>query len=333
MKHQVPNSDDVNHPDTAELANFQRLLRPYSVQARDLAKQMPDWHSQSVAPSRAVRYLSVGAAVLALGMAACVGFLMLRLQWTPGAAWPVHGDRQQSQLQRSEPLITGPGEHVNISVARIGSLQLASNSALELLQTGPAEHRVRLLYGQMRARIWAPPNWFGVSVGHAEVVDLGCDFEVQKAREGTGSIRVYSGWIAYRVADVELLVPAGHVANFDRNRITTPVSVAASKAFLSDIGLLEHNIAVGNNDPGAELRVAANARDDDRFSLLSLLTRYPQLASGPIYQRLAGALDVDANDLEHRKRWLKGDQAAINRWWQRLPNQPKHWWWNWSDVL
>jgi ferric-dicitrate binding protein FerR (iron transport regulator) len=152
MKHQAPNPDDVDHPDTVEFAHFQRLLQPYSVQARDLAKQMPDWHRQGVARHRAARYLRASAAVLALGMAACVGFLMLRLQWTPGAAWPVHGDRQQSQLQPSEPLITGPGEQVDISVARIGSLQLASNSALELLQTGPAEHRVRLLYGQMRAR-------------------------------------------------------------------------------------------------------------------------------------------------------------------------------------
>lgn len=66
--------------------------------------------------------------------------------------------------------------------------------------------------------------------------------------------------------------------------------------------------------------VAQSARDSDQYTLISLLLRHPRLASGALYPRLAEALHMPADDADHRKAWILGDRAAMERWWRRLPS-------------
>ncbi len=327
---------DQPETEVAEIARMQKLLQPFSVQARNVAARMPNWSSIALPRKRRWmhRWPTRIAAVLMIAIAAGSVFLNHRLQWAKGAAWSINSAAgAASTLRVSEQISTGPSEQLKIAVARIGAMQLSENSAIQLVQTGPAQHRVRLLYGQMRAKIWAPPNWFGVSVGEAEVLDLGCDFEIDQARDGNGVIRVYSGWIAYRIADTEVLVPADHSAHFDSHHIGIPIRVAAKQPWRDQIAALERAISAGVDSRPMEIAIARTASDDDRFSLLSLLTRHPQLAQGPLYKRLAGMFALDAENADHRNRWASGDQAAIDQWWQRLPRQPKQWWRHWPDVI
>lgn len=63
------------------------------------------------------------------------------------------------------------------------------------------------------------------------------------------------------------------------------------------------------------------------------VTRYPALASGPIYPRLAMMLDGPVMDPNHRAAWQHGSVHAMDLWWEQVPRPPKTWWLNWRDAL
>jgi hypothetical protein len=320
----------------AELARMQRLLAPYGARARGL--QVP-----SLSPRR-----RLGARAAPWALAAALVVLLVdagsryRLTWTPGNSWTAvrhqqHNDEARTELRPGQALVTAPDESATIAVARIGRIALAPGSRLRLVQTGTGRHRVALEYGHMRARIWAPPGYFGVRAASGEVVDLGCDFDLWKRPDGSGRVFVRSGWVSYRVGDEDVLVPEHFGLSFNGAHAHTPLRPDAPVALARAVDALESVIArdgAGSKSAQrAATRVAASARDRDAFSMLSLLSRWPALASTPLYPRLGAALGVRAIEPGHRQAWEAGDQNAIDAWWQKIPSQPKRWWTHWNDVL
>jgi hypothetical protein len=69
------------------------------------------------------------------------------------------------------------------------------------------------------------------------------------------------------------------------------------------------------------------------LTLLTLMTRHPRLAEGPMYLTVADMLSAPAGDLQHRQAWAQGRANAIDEWWDHLPRPPKQWWRNWRDAL
>lgn len=317
----------------AQLRRLRTLLAPYGAAARGI-----EW--KPTAAARARRRGAV-AAVLAAALAACLvlyaGYAW-RLSWSAGAPWRVAASTAAtpSQLVPGATLQTGARDARTIAVARIGRIELSPQSSLRLVETRSGQHRVALDRGHLRARIWAPPGYFGVEAGAAEVVDLGCDFEVWKAADGRGRVYVRSGWVAYRLGAQDVLLPSGFAMDFDAQHASTPLRPAAAPAFVQAVRDLDAALDAAADAAAAEAvagRVASAAADADAFSLLSLLTRHPSLARGALYPRLARALGVTADDAAHRDAWRGGDASAIDAWWQRMPTQPKRWWSNWADAL
>lgn len=322
-------------PDPA-LARLRATLAPYAVGARGIA----EWTSPATpAPRRrrlvrrAVVLLAAAAAVLV-----AVGVHRHRLQWDAGRPWAVESSgpaSAASALDEGQRIVAGAAG-ASIVVARIGRIELSPGSTLRLVETRAAHHRVDLEHGHLRARIWAPPGYFGVSDGRDEIVDLGCDFEVWKEAVGRGRVRVRSGWIAWRGVAGERLVPAGHEVRVDDGRVSTPLREEAPTDLRDAVATLDALLA---RDAGADeaidaaaARVAVAASDADRVTLLSLLLERPALASGPLYARAAAAFDMPV-DPAQRRALAAGDRSAVDAWWMRLPAQPKHWWMNWRDVL
>lgn len=331
--------DPLWNPDAApdyELARIQRLLAPYGARARGL--EMPQ-----VMPARRRR-----ARALPWAMAAALALAMLgagyqyRLAWTPGESWVAvrhesSTGNEETQLSPGQSMETKVDESATISVARIGTIKLSPNSRLRLDETEAGNHRVALEQGHMRARIWAPPGYFGVRAASAEIVDLGCDFDLWKRPDGSGRVFVRSGWVSYRVGNDDILVPEHYGLNFSDTHAQTPTRADAPIVFTKAIIELEHVLATeGSSSAAAQVAAAAvahAARDVDSFSLLSLLSRWPALANTALYPRLGAALGVDAVDPSHRLAWEAGDQAAIDAWWKKMPSQPKQWWGNWTDLF
>ena len=322
----------------AEEQRMQALLGHYAAVARGIG----EWTPRDVAPVRRRRRL---ASMLAGGLAA--GVLLVaahlhRVAWNDGQPWKVtyaidSGARHRDHLAPGETLATDARQSLTIAVARIGRITLSPDSTLRLLETRSGRHRVRLDVGHLRARIWAPPESFGVTDGTTEVIDLGCDFDLWKHADGSGRILVHSGWVAWRLASQEVLLPAGFGMRFDAMQASTPVRLHASRAFAHALETLDAALAQPGPLSGAAHAaadsVAERADDADAFSLLSLLSRHPSLAGGALYARLARALGTPADDARHRAAWTTGDHDAIDTWWRKLPTRPKTWWLNWSDVL
>lgn len=325
-------------PADAELRRWQALLAPYSFAARGLGER-PLATLATVRPRRR-RWIAALAACLVAAIGLTAGYAY-RLAWSEGRPWPVHaaagGSIQTTQVAPGEWLDTGAQESLTVAVARVGRVELSSQSSMRLIETRSGHHRIELDRGHLRARIWAPPGYFTVDAGSAEVVDLGCDFDVWKRADGPGRVAVRSGWIVFRLGAREVLLPAGFAMDFDAQRASTPLRTGAAPAFARAVTALDH--ALDGDDAPAErvaalsVEVAATAADADALTLLSLLTRQPTLARGALYPRLARALGVSGRDVAHRAAWARGEQTAIDAWWRRMPTQPKHWWSNWADAL
>jgi hypothetical protein len=259
-----------------------------------------------------------------------------RLYWPEGQPWILQRASGPSQLAPGERLQTGSIETAELAVARIGSLQIAPGSAVKLLVSRSGRHRIELEHGRVQARIWAPPGYFGISAGPMRVVDLGCEFILERNVDGSGNLRVLSGWVQQHVGGQEQLVPAGHALNFSANAASTPLRDDAPATLREAVAALDQALLRNADvDRLAQLAgvVAMSARDADHYTLMSLLLRDPSLAAGPLYPRLAQALRMPANDSAHRTDWVAGDHAAIELWWRRLPSQPKRWWSHWRDAF
>jgi hypothetical protein len=259
-----------------------------------------------------------------------------RLHWPEGQAWPMRGALDQHSLAPGERLQTATGQTVQLQVARIGQLEIAPDSALRLIDSRSGRHRIELEHGRVHARIWAPPGEFGINSGPMQIIDLGCEFVLERNIEGSGSLSVLSGWVQQHIGGQEQLVPAGHTLRFTAEGADTPLRIDAPLPLREALTALDQ--ALRSADWAADrdqlaAAVAAAARDEDQYTLISLLLREPKFASGPLYPRLAHALKMPATDAAHRAAWLQSDAAAIELWWQQLPSQPKRWWTHWRDAF
>lgn len=319
-------------PGDDELVRLEALLGRY----RHVPAEGQAWALPPI--SRAPRWRRPALAMAAVLVACAVGiaaWLPWRLQWSEHHDWAVETDAPAlpRTLRVGQTLATSAGETATVQVARIGRMQVLPGTRVRLVDTRTGHHRLELLDGRVRARIWAPPGYFGIAAGDAETVDLGCAFEMQRNLQGEGDIRVLSGWVMHRVQGQETLVPAGSHLRFDASRSGIPLAETASVAFAAQVEQLDLAMAKGERVTGVEAQVAERATDDDRFTILTLLTRYPALASGPLYPRLAAMFGETVPDPAHRQAWQQGSVHAMNRWWEQVPRPPKAWWLNWRDAL
>lgn len=317
-----PSADD-------DVARLERLLRVY----RHQPSTPPPWTASPVPRSQRRRWRAVAAVGALAATLALATWWPWRLAWTDGAAWPVAGLAHIDALPLGGELATSEGEHARIEVARIGSLAVSPDTRLSLVETRGGHHRIALDHGHVRARIWAPPGHFGVRTGDAEVIDLGCEFDLWATTDGHGRMLVRNGWVMHAAGGRETLVPAGHAIVFDDNHAGIPRRGDIPAALDAAIDRVDRAMSTGARAVDAEQAIAAQATHADAFALLSLLTRYPELADGPLYPRLARLLDVPADDTQHRTAWRAGSIHAIEAWWDRIPRPPKQWWRNWRDAL
>ncbi len=280
------------------------------------------------------RVLLATAAVLAACMVGVAAWVPWRLQWSESRQWAIEAGARPGpeSLRAGSTLATSANQSATIRVARIGRMEVMPGTRIRLLDTRSGHHRLELLEGRVRARIWAPPGYFGIATGASETVDLGCEFEMSRDPQGKGTLHVTSGWVIHRVKGQETLVPAGTRLDFDEVRSGIPLATTASAGFRAAVERLDLAMSQGARAPDIEETVAREARASDRFTLLTLLTRYPALASGPLYPRLAAMFD-EAPDARHREAWQHGSVHAMNLWWERIPRPPKAWWLNWRDAI
>lgn len=161
-----------------------------------------------------------GAAALVACVAGLAVWMPWRLQWQDGRQWVIDTAAASlpAALDVGDTLTTDASQAAMVKVARIGRMEVTPGTQVKLLDTRAGHHRLELVSGRVRARIWAPPGYFAIAAGASETVDLGCEFEMDRDLHGNGTIHVTSGWIMHRVKGQETLVPAGSSLAFNAER-------------------------------------------------------------------------------------------------------------------
>lgn len=264
---------------------------------------------------------------IAAGIVLAVGaFGLWRWTWPAGHGWTVVGPAAPSVLGVGETLRVPPSGRALVNVARIGTMQVRGGSAVTLHSTRSNYHVLTLGRGSVRVRVWAPPASIVFRTPGGEVIDLGCEFELEVI-DATARVRVTSGWVQLENQVDETLVPAGASTEMtDGLAPGTAVFDDAATGFLDAVRQLER----GRRE--AVEQVVRLARPRDVFTLLMLVERrverYEEIAAraAELWPPPKGITVV---------RIVRGDREAIWRWRDALPLPPTKWWWwlNWQDGL
>lgn len=327
----------------AEIERLERLLAPFAhASAPGFELRLPKVARSPVAKRR-IRRLFASAAAASVLVAALWGGLQWRLAWPTDAAWRLQtlaGDvrldgrrlQETGRFPVGGELQTGRDGSVHLKVARIGEARLGAESRLRLTGTRTGSHRLELLEGRLWTRVWAPPQQFGVRAAGFEMLDLGCEFVVDTDASGNGHLHVHSGWVLVESAGEEALVPMGARVDLVAGRAPgTPYDQGASAAFVAALRAIDAAGMTITADGAEMTRLLAAARREDAISLLSLLSRRPTFAAGPLYERLHRTFPDAAVD---REAIATDPFRALEPWWQALPYpRVKHWWLHWPDML
>jgi FecR-like protein len=333
-----------------EIERLESLLSPYAFDTNTLtvvrARRNRALPARTPGRARAHtrRRLLFATTAAFLAIVVVVGWLNARLQWPMAQAWsvkPVSGtttidDRflsGRSLLPPGGVLRTGEHSAVQIEVARIGRVLVGQDSQVELVETRTGHHRLRLDHGQLSAKIWAPAASFGVQTPLANALDIGCEFTLSVTSVGSGLLRVRHGWVELEKYGLQSLIPEGAQAEFDsKSGPGTPFddhATAQFRAALKAIDALGRSVPA--NDPAIE-QLAEASSATDAITLISLLTRYPQLADTPIYDRAIALLPPPDGLTRDAVRYK--NQVLMDDWWHKLPySRVKSWWLRWPDLL
>jgi hypothetical protein len=280
-----------------------------------------------------------------LAIAATVTLALVGLTWRdrlhPAATWevtrvtgaPAVASRVLSgteHVREGTLLDTRADGRVAIAVGEIGQVQLEPDTHVALLRARPGDYRLELDRGTMHALIWAPPGQFSVETPGSTAIDLGCAYTMTVNDDGTGLIRVTSGWVGFGWHGREAFIPEGAVC---RTRPAlgpgTPYFDDSSAAFVAALDVLDSHAATAEAERVALDRVLADARSRDSVTLWHLLSRVPAPARDRVFDRLASF--VPAPPGVTREGIRDGRQDMLDTWWNYLGFGSTNWWRVWEQ--
>ena len=290
-----------------------------------------------VVPIRRRRWMPLAiAASLIIVIAATT--LAIRFYWPMGEPWDIESvsglatinGKPVSRHDRfgvGDTLVTSENARVTVNVARVGELEIAPGTELELVATSRRRHRITLRRGSIHARVWAPPFTFGVNTPAGLASDIGCAFNI-KYQDTAGLLAVTSGWVDFDGDLRSSLVPQGAMAELSRELGPgTPYWNDAPPALREALRAFDTSASTA-----ALQRVLAAARPRDAMTLLHLLERAKREHRAPLYDKLAEVAPPPRGVT--RERVLERDLKMLELWRRDLGlSGVKKWWVYWRDAL
>jgi hypothetical protein len=318
-----PSADGGVDPDVQALEKQLAPLR-FDPVARPLVLN----RSRRAVHRPAMRWLAFAAAAVVVLAAGSWGFSQWRWTWPSGKAWAfsTRPASAPAELAIGTPLSLPSADGAVVNVARIGTMQIDGGSRLALRSTQGRRHRLSMDTGRISVRVWAPPGSVAIQTPAGEVIDLGCEFELD-VDASSSRVRVLSGWVQLENGIGESLIPAGASGEMTRSRLPgVPVFDSADPRFKDAVRRYEVTADVAMVD-----EIVATARVGDVLTLIHLVAR-----------GTAGADRIAARGAE---LWplpdgvtvggiIRGDRNGLWRWRDTLPLPPaKGWLRNWRDAL
>jgi ferric-dicitrate binding protein FerR (iron transport regulator) len=192
-------------------------------------------------------------------------------------------------------LDTGAHE-ATLTIADIGKAHLGTGTQVRLERTDSTRHQLALERGRMHARVVAPPRLFAVTTKHADVIDLGCEYDIAIDDSGAGSLHVISGLVELATKSGALVTVAegcdakivtGNRPGLPICEATTPAVRTAAQAYdAGDAAAFDALLAAAQRQDAITL-LALAAVDDARRKVA--LERLAELSPPPDAE-----IDVDS---------------------------------------
>jgi hypothetical protein len=202
----------------------------------------------------------------------------------------------------------------------VGQVEATAGSDVRVLDA----RRLHLRRGEIHAVIWAPPREFVVDTPSARAVDLGCEYTLSVAPDGTGLLRVSTGWVAFQHRRLESFIPAGAAC-------VTRASRGPGTPYMEDAPERLRTALTAFDDRGdtrALEQVLAAARPEDGLTLWHLLTRASAGERGVVYDRFTQLVRVPAEVT--RAAIVAREPRAIDAAWNALNLENAEWWRGWK---
>lgn len=306
-----------------DIANLEKLLRPLQYRATGEALQAVT--EAKPIPGR-THYRLWGAAAVAAILFFGIGLSLLhRVAFRPReSAWKLSWNGAGSQTARIGQTIDTGRSAARLESQFIGEVRVDPSSRLQILHETSDEQRLALAHGTIHAYIWAPPRQFVVDTPAATTIDLGCKYTLQVALDGTGSLDVEMGWVAFQWGKLESFIPAGASCRTRPGRGPgTPHFSDAAAELQSALNRFDET---GDQKPLDAVLTAARPRD--ALTLWHLLSRTKGAQREEVFTRFTDLVELPPTVT--KESILRGDRAAIDSAWDALNLGNRDWWREWK---
>jgi FecR-like protein len=262
----------------------------------------PDFSRVRIMRPRRHWPLAVAAAILAI----CVlgGWLFLRQPATWTASTVAGSVRVPHRIAAGDTIRTDALSRVRLQSRAIGVVDVGQQTTLKI----DSRQRLSLIAGTIHARTKSAPGIFVVDTPHARAVDLGCEYILTIAADGSGILTVAAGWVALNALAMQSLVPQGAAARIRADgRLTAPYFDDAPTAFRDAV----QQYSFGDDRELAT--ILALARRRDAFTLLNLFRIASPGDRIRVYDRLNQLVPAPASiprDAMRNWQWTTTDP-----WW------------------
>jgi hypothetical protein len=233
-------------------------------------------------------------------------------------------DRKSTAVRTGQTIDTSDAVSATIKSEFVGEIDVERDSRIRVLSAHDDQQRFALDHGVIHALIWAPPSTFVVDTPSAKTVDLGCQYTLRVALDGTGFLTVEIGWVAFQWHQVESFIPAGAACTTrPRYGPETPYFLDAPAGLTQALRRFD---TAGDWDALAAALPLARQRDG--LTLWHLLQRTKGAQRGEVFDRFAALVRLPP--AVTREAILRGDQQAIDAGWNALELGPTTWWRVWK---
>lgn len=232
------------------------------------------------------------------------------------------------RLSVGQTLITDAASRARLDVSTIGQATVDTDSRVRLVDTREGHHQLALERGTLHAFITAPPGQFVVDTPSATATDLGCVYTLHVDEDGSGTLSVTAGWVAFEFNGRESFVPAGASSRTDpRLGPGTPRYDDATQEFRNAMDDVDDSADPARRFAGLTL-VLAEARERDAMTLWHLIPRLGEKYRALVIDALAARVPMPAGVT--REAVMRLDKPALDQWWDALGLRDASWWRKWK---
>jgi ferric-dicitrate binding protein FerR (iron transport regulator) len=305
----------------AELQQLENILAPLR-----LKEQKPDFaalqRASFMSKLRANLRPDFGSA-LALAATIALAVWLISFLRPTSASWeasattgePKLGGKplQRGRFAPGTWLITGPDSTAQIQSAKIGEIEVGSDSQVSLKESSPQRQLLAMRYGNLHARVFSPPGLFIVDTPSARAIDLGCEYTLKIERDGHGELHVLTGWVSLN-GESQSLVPAGAMARVAAGgTLSPPYFSDATPAFQQAAGDFAFLPADSAPKHAALETLLREARQRDALTLLNLFSRANESERLEVFDKLNQLVPApEGITRETARNWHTN---AMNEWW------------------